>query len=312
MDLRTFWLGWRRDIVRVVVLCLVAVAVALLINHGKTRARHGLEGLVPGGALNGLAHDLKGLSVDGDLPRPDRTSAAPWRYRARVSAGQGLWVRGLRGAISVEPARGDSVEISAVKSYGTSDPSVVTFVATPVTNGLVVCAMWGAEGRCTASDDYRQGNAQDNDVAVAFTVRVPRGVRIDASTVTGPVHVSGASAPVVAQTVDGSVTVETTGGPVDAHTVNGSVSAAVRGFAGPGAVKLGTVNGSVTVELPTPLDARIEASTMNGSVSSDFPLKSTDKFVIRHATGTVGAGGRQIELHAINGSVRVKAVPAKR
>ena len=88
---------------------------------------------------------------------------------------------------------------------------------------------------------------------------------------------------------------------------DGSVSAVVRGFAGPGPVKLGTVNGSVTVELPTPLDAHIEANTMNGSVDSDFPLTTTDKFVIRHATGTVGAGGRQIQLHAINGSVRVKA-----
>ncbi|HUL02413.1 MAG TPA: hypothetical protein VLV16_04170 [Gemmatimonadales bacterium] len=309
MHLRTFWLGWRRDIVRLAMLCLAAVAVALLINHGRTRAREGIAGLVPGRALDGLAHDLKGLSEDADLSRPGRTAAAPWRYRARLTPGQGVWVRGLRGAISIEPARGESVEVSAVKTYGASDPGVVAFVTTPTPAGVVICGMWGADGRCSAGDDYKQGNSQDNDVAVAFTVRVPRGVRIDASTVTGSVRVAGASAPVVAQTVDGSVTVETGAGPVDAHTVNGSVSAVVRGFAGPGAVKLGTVNGSVILDLPTPLDARIEANTMNGSVYSDFPLKTTDKFVIHHATGTVGAGGRKIELHAINGSVRVRAIP---
>ena len=306
MNARTFWLGWRRDVVRLVVLCLVAASVALLINHARSRARRRLADMVPGGALDGLAHDLKGLANDPDL-RPRRT-AKPWMYHAALPAGHALWVRGLRGAITVEPARGDSVEVTAVKTYGASDPEVVTLATAPGTNGVVVCALWGADGHCSSADDYRQGNAQDNDVAVAFTVRVPHGVRIDASTVTGAVQVRGASAPVVAQTVDGAVSVETTAGPVDAHTVNGSVTAVVRGFAGPGAVKLGTVNGSVTVDLPTPLDAQIEANTMNGSVDSDFPLKTTDKFVIRHATGTVGAGGRKIELHAINGSVRVKAI----
>jgi hypothetical protein len=310
MDMRAFWLGWRRDIIRLVVLCLVAVSVALLINHGKHRAHEGMAGLVPGGALDGLAHDLKAMSEDHDMGRRDRTKLAPWQYHARVKAGQGVWVRGLRGAITVEASRGDSLEVTAVKSYGSSDPSVVNFVTTPGPSGVVVCAMWGEEGHC-GSEDYKQGNAQDNDVAVTFTVRVPRGVKIDAKTVTGSVRVAGASAPVVVQTVDGAVAIETTAGPVDAHTVNGSVNAVVRGFAGPGPVKVGTVNGSVTLELPTPLDAHISANTMNGAVDSDFPLTSTDKFVIRHATGTVGAGGRSIEIRSINGSVKVKALRSK-
>ena len=46
MDLRTFWLGWRRDIFRLLALCLGAVAVAGLINQGKTRARHRIEDLL--------------------------------------------------------------------------------------------------------------------------------------------------------------------------------------------------------------------------------------------------------------------------
>jgi hypothetical protein len=308
MDMKTLWLGWRRDLSRLVVLCLIAVSIGVLVNHARASARRSLEGLVPGGALDGLAHDLKGLAADRDVPAGHRLTAPVWMYHTRIAPGQQVWIRGLRGAISVEAARGDSLDVTAVKTYGASDPSAVTLVATPGPRGVIVCAMWGADGHCSGSDDYRQGKAQDNDVAVAFTVRVPRGVRVDASTVTGAVHITGASAPVVAQTVDGAVTVETSAGPVDVRTVNGSVHALIRGFAESGPVKVGTVNGSVTVELPARLDARVEANTMNGSVESDFPLTSTDKFAIRHATGTVGAGGRQIELHAINGSVRIKAL----
>jgi DUF4097 and DUF4098 domain-containing protein YvlB len=126
--------------------------------------------------------------------------------------------------------------------------------------------------------------------------------------VTGAVRIAGATAPVVAGTVDGPVDAETTQGPLQAYSVNGSVHATVRGFADTGAVKLTTVNGSVTLELPTGLDATVSAHTINGAITSDFPLKTSDKVVMHHAAGVIGDGGRRVELNVINGSIRLKKI----
>jgi DUF4097 and DUF4098 domain-containing protein YvlB len=131
-------------------------------------------------------------------------------------------------------------------------------------------------------------------------------VRIHATTVNGAVRVSGATAPVVAGTVQGAVEAETMKGPLQAYSVDGSVHATVRGFGDTGTVKVTTVNGSVTLELPAALDATVSANTINGAITSDFPLTASGKFVAHHAKGVIGDGGRRIEVNAVNGSVRLK------
>src|SRR5207253_6982021 len=159
-------------------------------------------------------------------------------------------------------------------------------------DGITICALWGSgDNVCGPGEAYKQRSVSHNDVRVHFTVRLPRGVAVGATTVTGTVRVVGASAPVVAGTVNGDVDAETARGPVNAYSVNGSVRAAMRDFGDTGAVKLITVNGSVTAELPARLDATVNANTVNGSIVSEFPLDVTGKFVARHASGQIGAGG---------------------
>jgi hypothetical protein len=308
MDLKTFWLGWRRDIVRFVAVCVAALAVGLLINHAKAGAHQGLTHLFPKGSLDGLT---SGLDFDASLG-PRRTGKT-WTYRARLKPGQSVAVRDLRGSITVEPARGESLEVVAVKTFTHSDQGSVRLVAIPSNDGVAICALWGdpdgeEAGRCGPEDDYKAGDAHDNDVGVHFTVRLPREVRIRATTVTGGVRVAGATAPVVAGTVDGAVDAETMKGPLHAYSVNGSVHGIVRGFADTGGVTLATVNGSVTLELAAGLDATVRANTINGAINSDFPLTTTGKLVVHHATGVIGAGGRRVELTVVNGSVRLKRI----
>jgi hypothetical protein len=306
MDFKALWLGWRRDIVRFVALCVTALAVGLLINHGRAGVHEGLTHWLPSGSLDGLSSGL-----DFDTPDGPRRTGKTWTYRAHLSPGQSIWVRDMRGPITVEAARGDSLEVTAVKTFTGSDPGSVRVVAVPTSDGVAICALWGDReegGRCGPGDDYKAGNAHDNDVGVQFTVRLPRGVRIRATTVTGAVRVSGATATVVAGTVDGDVFAETMKGPVQAYSVNGSVHAAVHGFGDTGMVKLTTVNGSVALDLPAGLDVTVSANTVNGEISSDFPLTTSGKLLGHHAAGVIGDGGRRVELNAVNGSVRLKRI----
>ncbi len=310
MDLKTFWLGWRRDIIRFVVLCTVALFVGLAINAAVGRARQAhrdFAGLIPRG-LTGLTSGLDDNDAS-DASGP-RTVGETWAYRAKMTPGEWVWVRDRAGSVKVERARGDSLEVTAVKTFGHSDPASVQVVAVPGDRGITICALWGAStATCGPGEAFKDGRGgRRNDVQVQFTVRLPRGVAIEATTISGAVHVAGAAAPIVAATVNGDVDAETAKGPVDAVSVNGSVRAAIRGFGDTGAVKLQTVNGSVTAELPAQLDASVSANTVNGAIESDFPLTISGKFVARHGDGMIGAGGGKIELISVNGAIRLKKI----
>ena len=74
-------------------------------------------------------------------------------------------------------------------------------------------------------EQRRPARNRDNDVAVDFEVRVPKGVNVGAWSVNGEVSVDGATSEVRAGTVNGCVDATSTGGPVQASSVNGSVHA---------------------------------------------------------------------------------------
>jgi len=303
MTARGLWLGWRRDVLRFVVLCCGALMLGLIINRARGAAKHELETIVP----SGVGRLVADLDDDEDSLPAGRAAGETWTFRARIAPGQLVSIRNVRGPVTVESTSGESLSVSAVKTYGRSDPASVKVVTVAGSQGVTICALWDSvKGHCGSGDAYAEGQTHHSDVAVAFTVRVPRGVRIEATSVRGAVHVSGAGAPVIAGTVTGDVNAETSGGPVRAFTVNGSVRAAIDGFADSGVVKLTTVNGSVTVVLPARLDASISANALNGAIESDFPLSESQKVVVHHAEGTVGAGGRKIELNAVNGAIQIK------
>jgi len=138
---------------------------------------------------------------------------------------------------------------------------------------------------------------------------LPRGVRLDARTVIGDVHVAGATAPLHVHTVSGDIDVETTEGPVTIASVNGGVHARILGFADTGVVSITTVNGSVTSELPPVLDADVDAHTINGSIFTDYALPVSGKFTTHSLKGTVGRGGREVRVTTVNGSIQLKKAP---
>ncbi len=51
------------------------------------------------------------------------------------------------------------------------------------------------------------------------------------------------------------------------------------------------------------LNANVRASTLNGSITTDFPMTLTGTFTPRKLEGTIGAGGRSLELSTVNGSI---------
>lgn len=239
-----------------------------------------------------------------------RDSTFTWH--GKIPEGSWIRVHNLNGEIRVEAADGDQVEVRGEKSWRRGNPEDVRFVLARDGDNVTICALWSENATCDADGaDYPRGGRQrnhDGDVSVAFTVRLPRGVKVAANTVNGGVDVRGARAEVVAHAVNGRVDASTSTGPVEAESVNGAVRVRMESLAGTGDMKFSTVNGSVTVEGPASLDAEVEMETVNGSVRSDYPLTISGRFTPRHLRATVGKGGRRIEMSTVNGSIELRKI----
>ena len=283
---RRFWRTWRREIIRGGVLFGLVVGTGLFIRSVRIRVPS------PLGALGSFGDFNWGDGEGGDLFGRGRQVGDAWEYRALIKPTQHVWIRNTNGPIEVVAGTGDSLVINVEKSWRNSDPQSVQLIPVLTERGLTVCALWEArDQRCNEGGDYRMNGVKKNDVAVRFTVQLPRNVPIDVSTVNGGLEIDGVSA------------------PVEAATVNGSIEANMQALTS-GDVRLTTVNGSVSAGLPLQINANVDAETVNGRVDTDFPVKITGKISTRHLRGTIGNGGPTLKLITVNGSITLHEADA--
>ncbi len=200
------------------------------------------------------------------------------------------------------------MEVHARLSGRKSDPESVKIEVVEHADGVTICAVYpsdrGEPNECRPGGRGRM-NVRKNDVQVDFTVRVPAGVNFVGRTVNGDLEALGLDGDVEAHTVNGGIDVSTAG-LAEATTVNGSITASIQRADWKGTIDFTTVNGSVTLEMPANLDCDVSISTVNGHISSDFPLTVEGRFSPRHLKGTIGKGGRTLVVKTVNGSVQIR------
>ncbi|OLC41586.1 MAG: hypothetical protein AUH75_06090 [Gemmatimonadetes bacterium 13_1_40CM_4_65_7] len=301
--IKRFWRTWRREIVRGSVLFGIVVGIGLFLRSVTRNIKDHLPTSL--GALRAFGDMDWGDGEGGNLFGRGRNVGAEWHYHGKIKPTQRVWIRNTNGPIDVVGGKSDSLEVHVEKSWRNSDPGSVQIIPVPTQLGITICAVWEArETRCNEGGDYRMNGVRKNDVAVRFTVVLPKGVPIDASTVNGGLQIDQVSAPVDANTINGRIAVNTASGPVHATTVNGSIEANMQALSN-GDVRLTTVNGSVMAGLPKRINAEIDAQTVNGRVDSDLPVKIIGKMSTRHLRGTIGTGGPTLKLVTVNGSITI-------
>lgn len=119
-------------------------------------------------------------------------------------------------------------------------------------------------------------------VAVDFDIAVPRGSRVDASTVSGNLEVRGTRGPLEVQSVSGDVTLADIQGPIRLRTVSGDVS----GTDVAGALDLNSVSGDLTFDR-----CRIHGCdivTVSGDVDLAGELETIREHRLKTISGDVG------------------------
>jgi hypothetical protein len=232
-----------------------------------------------------------------------------WTWNRAMSPGQTLEIKGVNGAIRAVAAGSGEARVSALKSGRRSEPREVTVEVFEHSGGVTICAVY-PQGRAREANECRPGpggrmNVENNDVQVEWTVRVPNGVNLVAATVNGEIDGSNLPANAEARSVNGSVSLSTAG-IARASTVNGSIDVSMGRTDWNGSITLESVNGSVTAVFPASLSAEVNATTVTGNINTDFPLTVSGRFGGRRISGTVGAGGRELQLKTVNGSINLR------
>jgi DUF4097 and DUF4098 domain-containing protein YvlB len=192
-----------------------------------------------------------------------------------VERGQRLEVNAFGGEISVGTWARNAVRIEA-------EPSPRTRIEISRTATLVEIRTEGRRGtpellelRITVPD------WMPLDLSGVYTDISVNGARgpVTAGTVQGDISVNGGSELVSLQSVEGSVSVKGARGRIEVHSVNQDVE--VSGSSGE--ITAETVNGSVSLER---VDAsRVSATTVNGDVEYDGPVKNGGRYSLSSHNG---------------------------
>lgn len=237
-------------------------------------------------------------------------AAQDFNWHGPLAKGKRLEVKGVNGDVRAVLASGSEAVVNATKHSRRSDPDEVEIKVVESEDGITICAVYPtprharAENDCEAGDHWHS-STEDNDVTVDFEIRVPAGVEFDGRTVNGEMSAEGLKADVRASSVNGSVRVTTTG-LAEASTVNGSVYVEMGRSNWNDQLEFSTVNGGITIVMPGKLDTEVRASTVNGEIESDYPLTISGKFGPRRVRGTIGSGGRTLNLSTVNGEIRLR------
>jgi DUF4097 and DUF4098 domain-containing protein YvlB len=121
---------------------------------------------------------------------------------------------------------------------------------------------------------HRRGEnrCEDCKITAQYQVTVPAGIQAVLHTVNGEVRSDGTDADLELQSVNGPVTIRGARRGVSAESVNGKIDVAMQALAASASLSAKTVNGAVLVTLPKDAHFDLTASTMNGTISSTFPL----------------------------------------
>jgi len=212
-----------------------------------------------------------------------------------LSANGQVSLDNINGDVEIVGWSRNEVQIDAIKSA--SDQQRLNDLTIEINN---------SSDSVEISTKYPHHLVNNNPGSVRYTLHVPQNARIDkVNLVNGSLEVQKIMGEVNANLVNGKLRALDLAGTADLATVNGAVEANYASLNNVREITLKSVNGSIDLLLPQSPNADVSASSVNGGISTDFPLTVKGHFVGKSMSGTLGSGGVKIELNNVNGSIHI-------
>lgn len=241
-------------------------------------------------------------STIGWAQQQSQQQSSEFHWTGKIAPEGVLIIKNVSGDIDAEPAPAGEAEVTAEKSGPRAQEVKIEVDQLP--DGVMICAIFPGwfNHHC---EEGHSSNVGSNRTKVHFIVKVPENIRFHGQNVNGDVTAEHLGRFVHATSVNGSIKVSTKSW-VQAETVNGSIDAKMGSADWNGTLAENSVNGSITLELPSDTSAEISFASVNGSLQSDFSFRESGKLTSHLVKGTIGNGGRDLKIHTVNGDVRLK------
>lgn len=154
---------------------------------------------------------------------------------------------------------------------------------------------------------YGDDRRSNNPAIVDYVLTVPRKAVLDSvELINGSLDIDGVEGNVMASSINGRLFARGLQGEAKLSTVNGQLQATFTQLDETKPIFLQSVNGNVTLIIPSNSNAVVRASTVHGSISNDFGLTvKHGEYVGHDLSGQIGTGGPRIKLGNVNGGIRI-------
>ncbi len=232
-------------------------------------------------------------------------------WKGPVKADSWMRLRNVSGDFEIGETTGDSAEIQLVIRRSSAYAPSARIKVLQTNDGILACALYGDDDNSCSTTDYKGGNTYKTgglpfmrrSTTVTGTIRLPRGVKLDAQSTNGDINVTAIASEVIAQTTNGDIEVRGTRGAVNVTTTNGDIQLGPEAVGG--RFSVGTTNGDVSIDLPASLNAAVNMRTTNGELDLRVPGNITTK-TAKLIIASLGSGGSPIDIQTINGDVTLR------
>jgi Putative adhesin len=249
-------------------------------------------------------------------------------------------VETFNGAIDVTPGENGTVEARVTKRAGGStqeeaeqDLENIEITMKQEGDTIKITAektdhsMWSDRGASVDLQvpdgtvlDLRTSNGKVNVVAVTGDVKAnsSNGVirvkgskgKLNLTTSNGAIQAEGGSGRLDLKTSNGPIAVKSTKAVVHAQTSNGTIQ--FNGRLGDGENSFESRNGKIVLGLPASAEFRLDATTSNGHIHSDFAVDGDEEASKHLLRGTVGKNPKaHVKAHTSNGSIEIREQKAE-
>ncbi len=253
------------------------------------------------------------ISLGVLLVMPQKRAVAQSREQVReefhqtypLSQNGRISLENIQGAVHITAWDRNEVKVDAVKTaYSRELLNDAEIKVISTADSLRIHTRYPDGNLTFNSDEYQR---YQNPATVEYTLTVPRNARLSSiELVNGNLNIEGIAGDVNASSVNGHITASNLRGEAKLGTVNGNLDATFDKLDESKAVSLGSVNGNVTLVIPSDSNAIIKAGTVHGGIKNNFglPVRRGD-YVGRELYGQLGRGGARLKLGNVNGSVNI-------
>ncbi len=240
------------------------------------------------------------LPVSNDEFREEFHQSNPLTPDGRVS------LENINGGVRIKVWNRNEVQVDAVKHANKKERLAEARIEIDATPDFVRIRTRYPEHEENFGDEER--GRYNNPASVEYSVTVPRRARLESvDLVNGSLDVDGVEGSVKASCVNGRLKAHGLMGEAKLSTVNGPLEAGFTRLDETKPISLGSVNGPVTLTIPSNSNATLRANTVHGPISNDFGLDvQHGEYVGHDLYGQLGTGGARIKVGNVNGSISIK------